>query len=120
MGSGLHARGPGGRVEAVPYDLRHTFVSLLIHEGRSVPYVAAMAGHPPRVCLERYATPSPKPSSAPALPMVEAINSARAEPGVYPECNGARSQGHRLMPENTMTKRMEDTGLEPVTSTLPA
>ncbi len=42
-------------MEAVPYDLRHTFVSLLIHEGRSVPYVATMAGHSPRVCLERYA-----------------------------------------------------------------
>jgi integrase len=42
-------------VEAVPYDLRHTFVSLLVHEGRSVPDVAAMAGRSQRVCLERYA-----------------------------------------------------------------
>jgi hypothetical protein len=39
---------------------------LLIHEGRSVPYVAAMAGHSPRVRLERYPASSPRLSSAPA------------------------------------------------------
>jgi integrase len=77
-------------VAAVPYDLRHTFVSLLIHEGRSVPYVAALAGHSPRVCLERYAHTFAEADVATATPMLDAIRAARAaldeERGVRPEC----------------------------------
>ena len=40
---------------ANPYSLRHTFVSLLIREGRSVVDVAAQAGHSPKTCLDHYA-----------------------------------------------------------------
>jgi integrase len=41
----------GGR----PYDLRHAFASLLIHEGRlSVVEIAAQLGHNPTVCLDTY------------------------------------------------------------------
>ena len=36
-----------GLVGAVPYDLRHSFASLLLHEGRSVHYVARQLGHSP-------------------------------------------------------------------------
>lgn len=32
-------------VACVPYDLRHSFASLLIHEGRSIGYVSAQMGH---------------------------------------------------------------------------
>jgi integrase len=74
-------------VEAVPYDLRHTYVSLLIHEGRSVPYVAAMAGHSPRVCLERYAHAFAEAQLDASVPMVDAIESARAALSVRPECD---------------------------------
>jgi len=45
----------GGAPTARPYDLRHSFVSLLIHEGMSVVEVAAQAGHQPGVCLSTYA-----------------------------------------------------------------
>jgi integrase len=76
-------------VEAVPYDLRHTFVSLLVHEGRSVPYVAAMTGHSPRVCLERYAHAFAEAQLGASVPMADAIAAARAELGVYPVCNVA-------------------------------
>jgi len=38
-----------------PYDLRHSFVSLLIHEARSVVEVAAQAGHAPTMTLSTYA-----------------------------------------------------------------
>jgi integrase len=38
-----------------PYHLRHTFVSLLIAEGRTVPDVAKQAGHGSEVCLRTYA-----------------------------------------------------------------
>jgi len=37
---------------AVPYDLRHSFASLLLHEGRSVHYVARQLGHGARLTLE--------------------------------------------------------------------
>jgi len=40
---------------ARPYDLRHSFVSLLIHEGRNVVDVAAQAGHAATLCLSTYA-----------------------------------------------------------------
>jgi len=42
-------------VAARPYDLRHSFVSLLIHEGRSVVDVARQAGHSPTMTLDVYA-----------------------------------------------------------------
>lgn len=38
-----------------PYDLRHSFVSLLIHEGRNVVDVARQAGHAPTMALNTYA-----------------------------------------------------------------
>jgi integrase len=38
-----------------PYDLRHSFVSLLIHEGLSVVEVASQAGHAPSMTLDTYA-----------------------------------------------------------------
>ncbi len=40
---------------ARPYNLRHSFVSLLIHEGRSVVDVAHQAGHSPMMTLNVYA-----------------------------------------------------------------
>jgi integrase len=36
------------------YDLRHSFVSLLIHEGQSILEVARQAGHSPQTCLRDY------------------------------------------------------------------
>ena len=44
-----------GRAKARPYDLRHSFVSLLIAEGRTVIDVAQQAGHSPETCLRYYA-----------------------------------------------------------------
>ena len=110
-------------MEAVPYDLRHTFVSLLIHEGRSVPYVAAMAGHSPRVCLERYAHVFAEAQLGAGVPMLDAIAAARAEIGVRPECDVRvlrASARTTKAPQKQGLPGMEDTGLEPVTSTLPA
>ena len=37
-----------------PYDLRHSFCSLLIKEGQSVVEVAAQAGHAPSMTLDIY------------------------------------------------------------------
>lgn len=49
------ACGVAGIENARPYDLRHSFVSLLIHEGRSVVDVARQAGHSPTMTLDVYA-----------------------------------------------------------------
>jgi integrase len=43
-----------GLTGARAYDLRHSFVSLLIHEGQSILEVARQAGHPPQTCLRDY------------------------------------------------------------------
>ncbi|WP_249011180.1 site-specific integrase [Conexibacter sp. DBS9H8] len=45
----------GAGIEAGrPYDLRHSFASLLLHEGRSVIYVARQLGHDARITLSTY------------------------------------------------------------------
>ena len=49
-----------------PYDLRHSFVSLLIAEGHNIVEVARRAGHSPKTALDTYAhcllytSPSPR------------------------------------------------------------
>jgi integrase len=43
-----------GVPKARPYDLRHSFVSLLIHEGVSIIDIARQAGHNPTMTLEVY------------------------------------------------------------------
>ncbi len=44
-----------GVPSATPYALRHSFASLLIHEGRSIVEVAAQLGHAPTMTLDTYA-----------------------------------------------------------------
>lgn len=44
-----------GQQGARPYDLRHSFASLLIRAGHDVIYVATQAGHSPEMCLRTYA-----------------------------------------------------------------
>lgn len=44
-----------GRDDITPYQLRHSFASLLLHEGRSVVEVAAQLGHAPTMTLDTYA-----------------------------------------------------------------
>jgi integrase len=43
-----------GLDKARPYDLRHSFASLLLHEGRSVIYVARQLGHGANLTLKTY------------------------------------------------------------------
>jgi hypothetical protein len=38
-----------------PYDLRHAYVSLMIHAGHTLVEGAKSAGHSPQVCLGTYA-----------------------------------------------------------------
>jgi integrase len=50
------ARAAGLDCERVPrvYDLRHSYVSLLLAEGRAIHYVAEQAGHDPQLTLSTY------------------------------------------------------------------
>lgn len=59
-------------------DLRGSFASLLIHEGRSVPDVARFLGHSPDVCLRDYAQVWEEFDFEKRVSAVDAIVSARA------------------------------------------
>jgi integrase len=71
-------------VKATPYDLRHTFCSLLAHEGRSMPYIASQMGHGQLETQRHYAHMIEDARLSPGKPMAEAIAEAR----VHFVCNG--------------------------------
>lgn len=77
-------------VRAAPYDGRHSYASLLINEGKVLPYVTAALGHASATTtLDHYAHVFDEARLAPAVGMVEAIEAARADlerRGVYPMC----------------------------------
>lgn len=66
-----------------PYDLRHSFASLLLYEGRSVIYVARQLGHDARLTLTRYGHVMDELEDTPRIEAETAITDARrkAEPG---------------------------------------
>jgi len=67
-------------VDGVPYECRHTYASLLIHEGRPLPYGAAALGHSSATTtLDHYAHVFDEARLAPMTSMVAAIEVARAE-----------------------------------------
>jgi integrase len=72
-----------------PYDLRHSFASLLLHEGRSVIYVARQLGHDARLTLTRYGHVIDELEDTPQMDAEAAITEARlaaghGEPGSTP------------------------------------
>ncbi len=62
-----------------PYDLRHSFASLLIHEGVTVVEVARQMGNAPDVTLGTYAHVFEELDPAERLTAVDAIRAAREE-----------------------------------------
>jgi integrase len=66
-----------------PYDLRHTFASLLIQEGRWIAYVAEQAGHTVEECARTYTHLFDEYRDASPVPAEDLIQRARArvEPG---------------------------------------
>ncbi|HEX2397059.1 MAG TPA: tyrosine-type recombinase/integrase [Solirubrobacteraceae bacterium] len=75
-----------GLDHARPYDLRHGFASLLLHEGRSVIYVARQLGHDARLTLTRYGHVIDELEDAPRTDAEAAIRAAREAhvPVTYP------------------------------------
>lgn len=76
-----------GCAKVTPYGLRHSFASLLLHEGRSIPYVAAQLGHSPAMTGTVYAHVLAELEDAPMLPAEDAIAAARGVdvPSEFPE-----------------------------------
>lgn len=66
-----------GLAHARPYDLRHSFASLLLHEGRSVIYVARQLGHDARLTLTRYGHVIDELEDRPRIEAEAAIAEAR-------------------------------------------
>jgi integrase len=75
-----------GVEHARPYDLRHSFASLLLHEGRSVIYVARQLGHGADMTMRVYGHVVDELEDAPRLPAEDAIRAARGKsvPTQYP------------------------------------
>ncbi len=73
------AKAAAGAPDARPYDLRHSFVSLLIHEGLSIVEVARQAGHNPTLTLDTYAHVFDEFDAAERVPAEAAIRQARDE-----------------------------------------
>jgi integrase len=62
---------------ARPYDLRHSFASLLLHEGRSVIYVARQLGHSATETLGTYGHVVEELADQPRIAAEDAIRAAR-------------------------------------------
>jgi integrase len=73
-----------GIEHARPYDLRHSFASLLLHEGRSVIDVARQLGHAPTLTLSTYGHVIDELEAAPRQDAESAILAAR-ESGAAPQ-----------------------------------
>jgi hypothetical protein len=63
--------------DATPYTLRHSFASLLLHEGRSVIYVARQLGHDARLTLGTYGHVIDEFDEAARIAAEDAIRAAR-------------------------------------------
>ncbi len=77
-----------------PYDLRHSFISLLIAQGATVVEVARQAGHSPTMALDTYAHLFDElggGTNATADALIRAARAAKSVPGVSVLC--PRPQG---------------------------
>jgi integrase len=105
--------------DATPYALRHSFASLLLHEGRSVIYVARQLGHDARLTLTRYGHVIDELDEQPHLEAESAIRAARV-PSQFPGAMGQRIGGTGENSRNPHSQpgfeKMELAGLEPATS----
>ena len=69
-----------------PNDLRHSFASLLLHEGRSVIYVARQLGHSAQLTMRTYRHVIEELDDAPRISAEDAIAAARRDDDVRQKC----------------------------------
>jgi hypothetical protein len=78
----------------VPYDLRHSFASLLIHEGRhSITQIAEWMGHSPATLLSHYAHVIADVAGKSTLPSEQMIKAARSPRPSLARSNSTPSMG---------------------------
>ena len=81
-----------GLAIARPYDLRHSYASLRLHEGAlSIVELAEQMGHNPTVCLGTYAHVMAELRGAPRTSAEEQIRAARGRPAE--QCGPNVAQG---------------------------
>ncbi len=109
--------------KATPYTLRHSFASLLLHEGRSVVFVARQMGHDARPTLPTYGHVEDELEDQPRVGAEEAIRQARAAldvPSQFPRVAEGGNIALTLDAQNPRASRgsgeVELRGLEPLTS----
>jgi integrase len=82
----------------VPYDLRHSFASMLIHERKhSIVQIAEWMGHSPSTLLTHYAHVITDLASNPSLPDEQAIKAARATQGHQALASTTAPSGRRVV-----------------------
>jgi integrase len=104
--------------QAAPYTLRHSFASLLLHEGRSVIYVARQLGHDARLTLTRYGHVIDELEDQPQIPAEQAIREARSlsVPRTLAEATNDHTPETKKPRKRGASPDMELGGLEPPTS----
>ena len=75
-----------------PYDLRHSFASLLLHEGRSAVYVGKQLGHSPTLTMKTYGHVIDELEDAPRITAEDAIVDARRGGNVGSKLDHGRRQ----------------------------
>jgi hypothetical protein len=107
-----------GRRRAAAYDLRHSFVSLLLAERRSLLDVAKQAGHSPTMALNTYGHVIEELEGAVTVSAEDAIRRARAK--FVRTTFARRSKGRERRTKKNPGKRGKPSdGLEPSTPSLP-
>jgi len=82
----------------VPYDLRDSFASLLIHEGRhSITQIAEWMGHSPAILLTHYAHVIADVAGKSTLPNEQAIQAARSMRPLLVPSNSTPSSGRPVL-----------------------
>jgi len=94
-----------GVVHTTPYALRHSFASLLLHEGRSVIYVARQLGHDARLTLSRYGHVIDELDEQPRIDAETAIQEARV-PSQFPEAKLKDAASNSTKPEDRAAPRL--------------
>ena len=102
-----------------PYDLRHSFCSLLIHEGATVVEVARQLGHSPTMTLNTYGHvfdelrgPFAYPQKSRSAKHAQSMCPLCVRPRTLDPCQTNRSQ------QNPCKPKVGGAGLEPATSCL--
>jgi hypothetical protein len=102
--------------------LRHSFASLLLHEGRSVIDVARQLGHDARLTLTRYGHVIDELEDQPQIPAEQAIREARSQPVPSPFPTAGNDAASNPPPNAKKPRKrgaspeVELGGLEPPTS----